>query len=330
MHGQLCGMKLTLTAIIAGLSLSVPAVCAQDFATYPQKPVRFIMPFAPGGGVDIVGRALAVKLSDITGQQFIVDNRGGGGTVIGTELGARAAPDGYTWLVGSTTLAINPSVKSKLPYDTVRDLTPVSQASFQAYVLAVTPALPAKSVKEFIALAKAKPSSLNYGSPGLASGSHLAAELLRLLSGTSMTHVPYKGSAPALADVIGGQIQFIMGTILSTAPQVKSGRLRALGVSSTRRSAIMPDVPTISEAGLKGYEATSWNGVLVPSGVPGPLVTRIHELVVRAIQSPDVKERLMGDGGEPVGSTPQEFAAFIRAEMAKWSKVIKAGGITVE
>ena len=319
----------SFSALVA-LAAAVSCVHAQDAKSYPAKPVRFIVPFAPGGGVDIVARAAATKLSELTSQQFIIDNRGGGGTVIGTELAARAAPDGYTLLFGSTTLAINPSVKAKLPYDTLKDLTPISQASFQAYVLAVNPGLQARSVKEFVALAKAKPDSLNFGSPGLASGSHLAAELFKLMSGTRMTHVPYKGSAPALADVIGGQIQFIMGTILSTIPHVKSGRLRALGVSSAKRSASLPDVPTISEAGLKGYEATSWNGVLAPSGVARPIIVRVHELVVRALQSPDVKERLMSDGGEPVGSSPQEFAAFIRAEMAKWSKVVKAGGITIE
>lgn len=326
------GARLNLAALTAILICS-PAggeAYAQDVASYPNRPIRFIVPFAPGGGVDIVARAVAGKLGEIVGQQVIIDNRGGGGTIIGTELGARAAPDGYTMLFGSTTLAINPGLRSKLPYDTLRDLTAVSQASFQAYVLSVHPSVPAKSVKEFVALAKAKPNTLTYGSPGLGSGSHLVAEFFALATGTRMIHVPYKGSNPAMVDLIGGQIQFTYGTILAIMPHVRSARLRALAVSSTARSAVMPDVPTIAEAGVPRFDATSWNGVLVPTGVPRPIITKVHESVVRALKTPEVRERLTGDGAEPVGSSPDEFAAFIRAEMAKWSKVIKAAGISVE
>jgi tripartite-type tricarboxylate transporter receptor subunit TctC len=313
------------------LSLGLAHVAeAQDASTYPNRPIRIIVPFAPGGGVDIVGRAVAGKVSEITGQQAIVDNRGGGGTIIGTDLGAHAPPDGYTWLVGSTTLAINPGLKSKLPYDTLRDLTPVSQTSFQAYVLAVHPAVPAKTVREFIDLAKAKPNTLTYGSPGLGSGSHLVAEFFTLATGTKMIHVPYKGSSPAMADLIGGQIQSTYGTILAIAPQVRTGRIRALAVSSSKRSAIMPDIPTIAEAGVPRFDATSWNGVLVPTGVPRNILTKIHATVVRALQSDQVRERLTGDGAEPVASTPEEFSAFIRNEIAKWGKVIKAAGIKAD
>jgi tripartite-type tricarboxylate transporter receptor subunit TctC len=319
-----------LAAAIALLgSAGALSAQVQDARGYPMKPVRLIVPFAPGGGVDIVARSVVVKLAELSGQQFVVDNRGGGGTVIGTELVARATPDGYTLLFGSTSLATNPALNRKLPYDTVKDFIPVSQASFQAYVLAVHPGVPASSVKEFIALAKAKPNTLNFGSPGLGTGSQLAAELLKVMTGTQMVHVPYKGSGPALADVIAGQIQFIMGTILSTSPHVKSGRLRALGVSSEKRVAVLPDVPTISEAGLQGYEATSWNGVLAPRGAPRPVVTRLHSLIAEALASPDVRERLMADGGEPVGSSPEQFARFIRAEIEKWTKVVKSAGITL-
>lgn len=313
-------------AAATAISIST-AVAAQN---YPTKPIRFIVPFAPGGGVDIVARAIAAKLTDIVSQQIIVDNRGGGGTIIGTELAARAAPDGYTLLFGSTSLSINPALRSKLPYDTLKDLTPVTQASFQAYVLAVHPSLAAKTVKEFIALAKAKPNTLTYGSPGLGSGSHLVAEFFALATGTELVHVPYKGSSPAMADLIGGQINFTYGTILAVAPHVRSGKLRALAVSSGRRSSIMPDVPTIAEAGVPRFDATSWNGVLVPTGVPRPVITRIHTSVVQALQTPEVRERLTGDGAEPVGSTPEAFAAFIRAEIAKWGKVIKAAKLKVE
>jgi tripartite-type tricarboxylate transporter receptor subunit TctC len=322
-------MKLMSIAVAASLAV-FSAAHAQDARNYPQKPVRFIVPFAAGGGVDIVARAVAGRLGEIVGQQVIVDNRGGGGTIIGTELGARAAPDGYTLLFGSTTLAINPSLRTKLPYDTLKDLVPVTQASFQAYVLAVHPSVPAKNVKEFIALAKAKPDTLTYGSPGIGSGSHLVAEFFALSTGVKTVHVPYKGSSPAMADLIGGQIQFTYGTILAVYPQVRNGKIRPLAVSSAKRTSVMPDVPTIAEAGVPRFDATSWNGVLVPAGTPRPIITRIHESVVRALQAPDVKERLTGDGAEPVGSTPEQFAAFIRAEMAKWSKVIKAAGIKAE
>jgi tripartite-type tricarboxylate transporter receptor subunit TctC len=322
-------MKLISIAIAASLAASSAAL-AQDAGNYPQKPVRFIVPFAAGGGVDIVARAVAGRLGEIFGQQVIVDNRGGGGTIIGTELGARAAPDGYTLLFGSTTLAINPSLRTKLPYDTLKDLVPVTQASFQAYVLAVHPSVPAKNVKEFIALAKAKPDTLTYGSPGIGSGSHLVAEFFALSTGVKTVHVPYKGSSPAMADLIGGQIQFTYGTILAVYPQVRNGKIRPLAVSSVRRTSVMPEVPTIAEAGVPRFDATSWNGVLVPAGTPRPIINRIHQGVVRALQAPDVKERLTGDGAEPVGSTPEQFAAFIRAEMAKWSKVIKAAGIKAE
>jgi len=297
---------------------------------YPARPVRLIVPFAPGGGTDIVARAIAQKLSETWGQQVVVDNRGGGGTVIGTELGARSAADGYTLLMGTTTLAINPSVRRKLPYDTLKDLEPVTQAAFQAYLLAIHPSVPAKDVKEFIALAKAKPGTLNFGSPGLGTGSHLAGELFRAMSGTDVVHVPYKGSGPALSDLVSGQIQFILGTILSTLPQVRAGRLRALGVSSMKRTAVLPEVPTIAEAGVPGYSATSWNGVLVPARVPQPILRKLNADIVKVLQSAEVRERLAGDGAEPVGSSAQEFSAFIRSEIAKWAKVVKAANLRAE
>jgi tripartite-type tricarboxylate transporter receptor subunit TctC len=297
---------------------------------YPARPVRLIVPFAPGGGTDIVARAIAQKLTETWGQQVVVDNRGGGGTVIGTELGAKAAADGYTLLMGTTTLAINPSVRRKLPYDTLKDFAPVTQTAFQAYVLAIHASVPAKDVKEFIALAKAKPGTLNFGSPGTGSGSHLAGELFRAMSGTDLVHVPYRGSGPALADLVGGQIQFILGTILSTLPQVRAGRLRALGVSSVKRSAVIPDVPTIAEAGVPGYSAASWNGVLVPAGVPQPILRKLNADIIKVLQSAEVRERLAGDGAESVGSSAQEFGAFIRSEIEKWAKVVKTANLRPE
>lgn len=320
--------------IAAGLAAFIFATEAYaqspSLQSYPARPVRLIVPFAPGGGTDIVARAIAQKLTERWGQQVVVDNRGGGGTVIGTELGAKAAADGYTLLMGTTTLAINPSVRRKLPYDTQKDFAPVTQTAFQAYVLAVHTSVPAKDVKEFIALAKAKPGTLNFGSPGTGSGSHLAGELFRAMSGTDLVHVPYRGSGPALADLVGGQIQFILGTILSTLPQVRAGRLRALGVSSAKRSSVIPDVPTIAEAGVPGYSAASWNGVLVPAGVPQAIVQKLNADIVQVLQSPEVRERLAGDGGEPVGSSAQEFGAFIRSEIEKWAKVVKAANLRPE
>lgn len=324
-----CVMAIVLTATC--LEASWDAIAQHDpAANYPNKPVRFIVPFAPGGGTDIVARAIAQKLAELWGQQVVVDNRGGGGTVIGTEIGARAAPDGYTLTMGTTTLAINPSVRRKLPYDALRDFVPVTQTAFQAYVLATHANVPAKSVKEFVALAKAKPATLNFGSPGTGTGSHLAGELFRAMSGIEVIHVPYKGSGPALADLVGGQIQFILGTILSTYPQVRAGRLRALGVSSMKRSAVMPEVPTIDEAGVPGYNATSWNGVIVPARTPPAIVRKLNRDIVKVVHLPEVRDRLAADGGEAVGGTGEEFAAHIRNEMTKWAKVVKLAGIQME
>ena len=249
---------------------------------------------------------------------------------IGTELGAKAPPDGYTLLMGTTTLAINPSVRAKLPYDTLKDFVPVTQTAFQTYILAVHQSVPARDVKQFIALAKAKPGTLNFGSPGTGTGSHLAGELFKFMSGTDLVHVPYKGSGPALSDLLGGQIQFIFGTILSTFPHVKAGRLRALGVSGVKRASALPEVPTIAEAGVPGYSAASWNGVLTPAGVPQPILRKLNSDLVKVVNSPEVRERLSGDGGEPVGNSAEEFGAFIRSEIEKWAKVIRAANIRVE
>ena len=321
------GTHASLAVLIA---LAPNGLAAAQGVAYPAKPVRLIVPFAPGGGTDVVGRALAMKLSEMWNQQVVVDNRGGASTIIGTELAAKSPPDGYTLLMGTTTLAINPSLRRKLPYDTLKDLDPVSQAAFQAYVLAVHPSVPARNVKELIALAKAKPGTLNFGSPGTGSGSHLAGELFAMLSGVRLVHIPYKGSAPALTDLLGGQIQLIFGTILSTYPHVKSGKLRALGVSSPKRSAVLPDVPSIPEGGVAGYGATSWNGVLTPAGVPKPLLAKLNADIVKALQSPEVRERLAADGGEAVGNSAQEFRAHIQHEITMWAKVVKAAGLKPE
>jgi tripartite-type tricarboxylate transporter receptor subunit TctC len=322
------GRFLALFAFASAAAASVQTAAAP--VPYPVKPVRLIVPFAPGGGTDVVARAIAPRLSEMWSQQVVVDNRGGASTIIGTDLAAKAPPDGYTLLMGTTTLAINPSLRRKLPYDTLKDLEPVTQAAFQAYVLAVHPSVPARDVKEFIALARAKPGTLNFGSPGTGSGSHLAGELFAMLSGVRLTHVPYKGSGPALTDLLGGQIQLIFGTILSTFPHVRSGRLRALGVSSPKRSAVMPDVPTIPEGGVAAYGATSWNGVLTPAGVPKPILAKLNADIVDVLHSPEVRKRLAADGGEAVGNSAQEFRDHIHKEIAMWAKVVKAAGMKPE
>lgn len=313
---------------IALLGIAVTAGAAAQ--NYPARPVRFIVPFAPGGGSDVVARAIALRLGETWGQQVVVDNRPGAATILGTDLAAKAAPDGYTLLMASASYSINPYLQKKLPYQTLKDHVPVTQTAFQPYVLAVHPTVAAKSVKEFLALARAKPGTLNFGSPGTGSGGHLAVEHFRLVTYTDMVHIPYKGGAPALTDLIAGQIQFMFPTMLAIAPHAKSGRLRSLAVSSLKRSAAMPDLPTIAESGVPGFEATSWNGVMTPAGVPPAIVDRLYRDIAQTLQTPDVRDKLAADGAEAVGSSPQEFTRMIRAELDKWAKVTKAAGLKAE
>jgi len=321
------GLGLSFYLLPFALCLVVLAVAPASGQNFPSRPVRGILPYPAGGGTDIVARAVAQKLSEYWGQQVIVDNRGGGATIIGTDLAAKSPPDGYTFLIGATSLAINPTLQPKLPYDALKDFEPIAQLAFQPYVLAVNPKVPARDVKEFIALAKAKPGELNFGSTGLGSGSHLAGELFKLMTGTNMVHILYKGMAPALTDVIGGQTQFIFGTILPTSPHARSGRLRALGVSSLKRSSALPDLPTIAEAGVPGYSSTSWSGVFTPTGVPRAIQEKYHSAIVRAVQSVEVRERLAADGAEPVGGSPKELAELLRGDIVKWAKVVKAANL---
>ena len=302
-------------------------VFAQKADDYPSRPVRAIVPYAPGGGTDILGRALAAKLTDFWGRQVIVDNRGGGGTVIGTDMAAKSPPDGYTLLITSTSFVINPTFKQKLPCDTLKDFDPVSQIAFQPYILVVHPKVPARDVKEFIALAKSRPGTLNFGSTGMGSGSQLAGELFKVMTRTDMVHISYKGMSPALTDTLGGQTQFIFGSILTVVQHIKSGRLRALGVTSSRRSSVVPEVPTIAEAGVPGYSATSWAAVYTPAGVPRAILAKLNADVVKAVNAPDMRERLAADGAEPASSTPKELGELVRTEIAKWAKVLKAANI---
>ena len=302
-------------------------VFAQETAGYPARPVRAIVPYAPGGGTDILARGLAASLTETWGRQVIVDNRGGGGTVIGTEMVAKSQPDGYTLLITSTSFVINPSFKQKLPYDTLKDFDPVTQIATQPYILVVYPKVPARDVKEFIALAKARPGTLNFGSTGTGSGSQLAGELFKMMTGTEMVHIPYKGMGPALADTLGGQTQFIFGSILTTAQHVKGGRLRPLGVTSSRRSSILPQVPTIAEAGVPGYSATSWAAVYAPAGVPRAILAKLNTDIVKTMSSTDMHDRLAGDGAEPVTGSAKELGELVRTEIAKWAKVIRSANL---
>jgi tripartite-type tricarboxylate transporter receptor subunit TctC len=322
------GMKrIPMAALAAAFVLSQPAGAQPS---YPAKPVRLVVPSAPGGGTDITARVMAPKLSEFLGQQVVVENRAGAGTMIGGEVVARSAPDGYTLLMGISTLAINPAMYKKVPYDALKDFAPVTQAVSLPNLLVVHPSLPVRTVKELVAFAKARPGQLQFASAGVGTNPHLAAELFLSMTGTKMLHVPYKGSGAGVIDVIAGHVPVMTPSILTGLPYAKTGRLRALGVTSAKRAGGAPDIPTIAEAGVPGYEAVQWFGILAPAGTPRPVIDRVHREAVRVLQSADIRERLRADGADPVASTPEEFAAFLRSETAKWAKVVKAVGIQPE
>jgi tripartite-type tricarboxylate transporter receptor subunit TctC len=298
---------------------------------YPGKPIRMVVPFAAGAGSnDIMARLIAQKLSESFGQQVVVDNRPGASGIIGTDIVAKALPDGYTVLMMSLTFSVNPSLFSKLPYNTEKDFQPVTMVASAPLMLVVHPSLPVKSVQEFIAHAKANPGKLNFGSGGPGTTPHLAGEMLKTMSGIQVTHVPYKGGAPALADLIGGQIQFMLENIPGTLPFAKAGKLRALAITDLKRSPSLPDLPTLDESGVKGYQIVGWNGLFVPAGTPQAIVNKLHTEVVAALALPEVKQRLATMGADGVGDTPQHFAAFIKSEIPKWAKVVRDAGLKVE
>jgi tripartite-type tricarboxylate transporter receptor subunit TctC len=294
---------------------------------YPIRPVKVIVPSPPGGGTDILARVLAQHLSKALGQPFFVENKAGAGNMIGIEFVAHAAADGYTVLVVPSTLALNSVLYKKVPYDPVRDFAPVTLAATAPNVLVVNPALPAKSLAEFIALAKAKPGALSYGTPGIGTSPHLSMELLKSMAGIDLQHVPYRGTAAAVTDVIGGQIAVTFANALTAKPQVDAGRVRALAVSGPKRIEALPAVPPVAEAGVPGYEAMQWYGVVVPAGTPAPVIARLNAEAVKALQSDEMKEKLALDGAQPVGSTPATFAALIRSELEKWRRVARAARI---
>jgi len=323
------GRRAALSLAVTLAILAPHAAAAADL--YPARPIRFVVAFPPGGGTDIIARSIAHKLAERLAQQVVVDNRPGAGGNIGTDIVAKSAPDGYTVLMGSAgPLAINASLFASMPFDPVRDLAPVTLAASTPNVLVVHPSLRAATVKELIALAKARPGEINFASSGHGTPAHLAGELFNSMAGVKMVHVPYKGAAPALADLLGGQVQLMFSTMPPALPHVKDGKLRALAVTSLKRSRATPDLPTVDEAALPGFEANTWHGVVVPSGTPAAIVARLNREIVAILHLPDVVERLSAQGAEPVGSTPEEFAAYIRSETLKWAKVVRDSGAKAE
>ncbi len=317
-------MKWLHAAAFALLAASGAAL-AQN---YPTRPVRFIVPFAPGGNTDIQGRLIAQKLADAWGQQVVVDNRGGAGGTLGVDLAAKAPPDGYTIVLGSFgNILVGPALYKKLAYDPAKDLAPVVQVSTPPGLLVANPALPVKNVKELIAYGRANPGKLNYGSAGSGVWNHLFAELFKTMARIEMTHVPYKGTGPAVIDVVGGQIQLSFAPFPTALPHMKTGRLRALAVTEEKRSPILPDIPTVAESGLPGYAAESWFAVLAPAGTPQPVISKINQDINRVFQQLDVRAAFAADGSVPVGGTPEELASSIRAGMAKWGKLVRDLGI---
>jgi tripartite-type tricarboxylate transporter receptor subunit TctC len=315
-----------MATLAATLAIFTPHAAAAADA-YPARPVRFVVAFPPGGGTDIIARSIAQKLSRSLAQQVVVDNRPGAGGNIGTDIVAKSAPDGYTLLMGSAgPLAINASLFASMPFDPVRDFAPVTLAASTPNVLVVHPSLHASTVKELIALARAHPGEINFASSGHGTPAHLAGELFNSMAGVKMVHVPYKGAAPALADLLGGQVQLMFSTMPPALPHVKDGKLRALAVTSAKRSRAAPGLPTVDEAALPGFEANTWHGVVVPAGTPPDIVGRLNSDIVAILHQPDVVERLSAQGAEPVGSTPEEFAAYIRSETVKWAKVVRESG----
>jgi tripartite-type tricarboxylate transporter receptor subunit TctC len=317
-----------LSALGAAVCLAaVPMAHAQG---YPSKPVKLVVPYPPGGPTDIVARVVAQKLSEQTGQQFIVDNRPGAGGNTGAEFVARSAPDGYTLVVATTAHAINPSLFKNLGYKLTKDLTPVSLLTSGPLVIVANPELPAKNVGELIALAKARPGQLNFASSGNGQSTHLSAELFASMAGVKMTHIPYKGSAPALTDVMGGQAQLMFDTMLSAMPHVKGGKLKALAVTSARRSPAAPDIPTVAESGLPGYEAIAWNGLLAPAGTPPQVIARLNAELKKALALPEVKDKFDAQGFAATWNTPEAFGDFMNAEVLKWAQVVKVSGATLD
>jgi tripartite-type tricarboxylate transporter receptor subunit TctC len=314
-----------LAALLATL-VAVP-VAAQ---TWPARTVRIISPFAPGGGNDTVGRFLAAKFTEQIGGTFVVENRAGSGGLIGTDLVAKSPPDGHTLLISSPEFSINPSMRSKMPYDTFKDFAFISQLASGQFLLAGHPSVPVRNARELIALAKARPGQLSYGTSGAGGINHLAGELLQSMSGIRWLHIPFKGAGPAMIATMGGEVEFVFASTIGLIGPVKAGKLRGVAVTGTRRYAELPDVPTVAEAGVPGYSVTGWYGFYAPANTPAEIVRKLHEESRRALSSPEIKEKLIKAGNEPVGTPPAEFLAFVRAEVDKWAKVIKQANLRID
>jgi len=317
-------VRALLTGLLLALSLNA---YSQE---WPSRPIRLILPFPPGGGTDILGRLIAERLSVSLGQPVVTENRGGAGGNVGAEAAARSAPDGYTVVLVAPSLAISPTLYSKINYDQVKDFAPVSLVATVPNVMITQPSIPAENLQEFIAFAKTKPGALNFGSGGAGTSNHLAGELFNIVAGTKLVHIPYKGVNLAMQDVLSGNVHLVFIGIPAATPHIKAGKLRALALVAPQRLSALPDVPTVAEAGLKDFEVTTWYGVLAPAGTPRPIVMRLNSELVKIMHSPELKEKLAASGTEPLTSTPEEFAAYIKREMTKWGDVIRKSGAKVE
>jgi tripartite-type tricarboxylate transporter receptor subunit TctC len=323
-------MKVSVRTLAIGAAFAIAApLCAAQ--SYPTHPIRFVITYPPGGTTDFVGRPVAQKLSELLGQPVVVDNRGGAGGVIATMIVAQAPPDGYTLMLGTSAgMLINPLLNPKLPYDPFRDFSPVSRTNVNPQALVATPSLPANNVKELIAYARANPGKLNVASSGVGTPNHLGAEMLKYLAKIDIVHIAYKGGGPAMTDLIGGQVQLQFSSIPTVLAHMKAGRIKMLAIGSAKRSPALPDVPTIAEAGVPGYEYTTWYGVFGPRGMAKPIVSQLNAAVVKVVASPEVSQRLMSQGAEPSSSSPEELTQYMKLEYARWAKVIKAAGIKAE
>lgn len=321
-------LELKRFIVLTVLGVSSPTAFAQS--SFPAKPPRLVVPFAPGGGADILARLVAQRLAEPLGHNVIIDNRPGAAGIVGTELVTKASADGYTLLMGAPGLAINPSLYLKLPYDALRDLAPVSLIGAVPNLVLAHPSVPARTIKDLVALARAKPGRLNYASPGRGTSLHFAVELFRNRTGIDLVHVAYKGGAPAIADLVGGHVDLMFDVLPASLPYVKSNRLRALAITATKRSSLLPELPTVAESGVEGFQAITWNGILLPAGTAREIITRIHQAIEKVVHAPETRERYAVIGTDAIASSPEEFSAFLRDETAKWARVAKAAGIKPE